>query len=163
MNSLLIENITEQNKQDDSYKTKQLGKVIESKYHLGDSTNNDFEELNYEIYFYEYSLIQKLFGNGFNYQKEFGIKFKKNDLVDYPHNIIISAFLYSGLVGGLFYLYFIIYVFRWFWKQKKKESLFGMLTILAFAYSMVSSNSHFDSTILAVFTLIPFLLNDKYK
>lgn len=185
MNSLFTENITEQNKQDDSYKTKQLGKVIESKYHLEDSTNNEFVELNYEtyfedynnfygqrterwkyafqIYFYEYSLLQKLFGNGFNYQKEFGIKFKKNDLVDYPHNIIISAFLYSGLVGGLFYLYFIIYVFRWFWKHKKKESLFGMLTVLAFAYSMVSSNSHFDSTILAVFTLIPFLLNDKYN
>jgi len=140
-------------------------KVINESYSFNKLYGERTERWKYafQIYFYEYSLIQKIFGNGFNYQKKFGIKFKKNDLVDYPHNIIISAFLYSGLIGGLFYLYFIIYVFRWFWLHKKKEFFIGMLTILAFTYSMVSSNSHFDSTILAIFTLIPFLLNDKYK
>ena len=109
----------------------------------------------YEIYVNEYSLAQKIFGGGFTYMNKFGTRFGESEL-DYPHNPFIDAFLYSGLIGGLIYLWFMVLVFFYYIKYRKHHLFFLICFIIVFLFSFVSGNTHFSIPVFTFLSLIPF-------
>ena len=112
----------------------------------------------FELWTSEYSWINKLFGKGFDYLDIFGQKFYPDeDRIDYPHNPILSAFLYSGLLGGFFYIYFLVLSFYYYWKYRKNHMLFFILFLVTFVFVFISSNSHFNVPIFAMLSLVPFI------
>jgi hypothetical protein len=116
------------------------------------------ERLRYGFYlfFNEYSIPQKIFGGGFNYMAKFGKKFDASKL-DYPHNPFMNSFLYSGIIGGLAYIYFMFLVFYYYVKYFKYHSYFFVCFIVVFFFSFVSANTHFSIPIFTFLSLIPFL------
>lgn len=112
----------------------------------------------YEIWQTKYNWCHKLFGHGFDYLEWFGEKFHNDPKrYDYPHNPIISAFLYSGIIGGLFYIYFLGMVFWYYWKYRKHHMVFLLMYLVTFFFMMFSGNSHFSVPIFTFLSLIPFL------
>ena len=106
----------------------------------------------------KYSMPEKILGGGFDYLTEFGYEFHNNrNRADYPHNPIISSFLYSGLVGGLFYIYFLVVTFIYYWEYRKYHMIFFLMYIVTFFFVFFSSDSHFDTPIFAFLSAIPFL------
>jgi hypothetical protein len=103
----------------------------------------------------EYSLRQKIFGNGFDYMEKFGKKFGESEL-DYPHNPFIDSFLYSGIIGGLAYLFFMFLVFYNYIKYFKYHTYFLLSFCVVFFFSFVSANTHFSIPIFTFLSLIPF-------
>ena len=111
-----------------------------------------------ELWKNQYTWPNKLIGKGFDYQDDFGRKFYPDeDRIDYPHNPIISAFLYSGIFGGLFYLYFLTLSFIYYWKYRKQHMLFFILYLITFTFIFISSDSHFNVPIFAMLSLVPFI------
>jgi hypothetical protein len=117
--------------------------------------------------FLSYDLKAKIFGDGFNYLSKFGQKYHANPArLDYPHNPIISSFLYSGIIGGLLYVYFLIIVFLNYWKYRKYHMIFFLMYLVSFFFMMFSGNSHFSVPIFTFLSIIPFLTKyyiDKEK
>jgi len=117
--------------------------------------------------FKNYTFTEKLFGNGFDYMYLFEKKFKHRNLTleeikenqygDYPHSPILSSFLYSGIIGGLFYIYFLILSLWYYWKYRKYHGIFFILYIVAFSFVFFSGNSHFSVPIFAILSFYPFL------
>ena len=111
--------------------------------------------------FNNYPLINKIFGNGFDYLYLFAEKFpdpsNPTKKTDYPHNPILSALLYSGIIGALYYVYFLILVFWYYWKYRKYHMLFFVLYLISFFFSFVSGNSHFSVPIFAMLSVVPFI------
>jgi len=111
-----------------------------------------------EIWLKEYNWQQKLFGGGFDYLEKFGNKFYPDeDRIDYPHNPIISSFLFSGIVGGGFYIYYLVLSFWYYWKYRKHHMLFFSLYLIAFIFIFISGDSHFNVPVFAVLSLVPFI------
>lgn len=112
----------------------------------------------------EYSGINKIFGGGFEYLELYGNKFYPDkNRIDYPHNPILSAFLYSGLIGGFFYLYFLVLSFKYYWRYRKHIELFFILFLITFVFVFISSDSHFNVPIFAVLSLVPFITRFMVK
>lgn len=106
----------------------------------------------------EYKWSEKIFGGGFDYLDKFGQNFYPDkNKIDYPHNPIISAFLYSGLIGGFFYIYFLALSFWYYWKYRKQHVLFFILFLITFVFVFISSDSHFNVPIFAMLSLVPFI------
>jgi hypothetical protein len=111
----------------------------------------------YKLYL-SFDLNAKIIGDGFNYLSKFGMRYHGNpQRLDYPHNPIISSFLYSGIIGGLFYIYFLIMVFWNYWKYRKYHMVFFMMYLVTFFFMMFSGNSHFSVPIFTFLSLVPFL------
>ena len=111
-----------------------------------------------ELWQTKYQWYHKLFGHGFDYLEWYGEKFFNDPRrYDYPHNPIISSFLYSGFVGGLFYIYFLVMVFYYYWKYRKHHMVFFLMYLVTFFFMMFSGNSHFSVPIFTFLSLIPFL------
>ena len=111
-----------------------------------------------ELWKTQYSWKNMLFGKGFDYLDKYGQKFYPNkNRIDYPHNPIISSFLYSGIIGGLFYVYFLVLSFYYYWKYRKHHALFFILYLITFAFIFISSDSHFNVPIYAMLSLVPFI------
>jgi hypothetical protein len=104
----------------------------------------------------EYSLKQKIIGNGFVYMNKFGSKFGESKL-DYPHNPFIDSFLYSGIIGGLVYIWFMFLVFYYYIKYYKYHIYYFICFLLVFYFTFVSANTHFSVPIFAFLSIIPFL------
>ncbi|MGC9375503.1 MAG: O-antigen ligase family protein [Bacteroidales bacterium] len=117
------------------------------------------------FYFNDFSLQEKLFGRGFEYLKVYHYVFDNegvnSDGIDYPHNPIISAVLYSGIVGAVFYVLFLLQVFYRYWKLRKRITLFAILYLLAFAFTFFSGNSHFSVPAFLILSLIPYAYDIK--
>jgi len=112
----------------------------------------------------EYSVIQKIFGKGFDYLPLYGEKFNDDsDNYTYPHNPIISAFLYSGLIGGFFYVIFLLIVFWLYWIYRKDLFLVFLMYVLTFIFSMFSGNSHFSVHLFALLSFMPFIYTYSIK
>jgi hypothetical protein len=106
--------------------------------------------------FKEYPLQKKIFGGGFDYLKLFGEEYNEAK-EDYPHNPFISAFLYSGLIGGFAYIIFMVSVCFLYIKYYRRHLFFLICFIIVFFFSFVSANSHFSVPIFSILCLIPFL------
>ena len=107
------------------------------------------------IIFKEYPWYKKIFGGGFDYLELFGKKFKDSEY-DYPHNPFISAFLFSGIVGGLVYIWFMFLVFYYYIKYYKHHVYFFICFLVVFFFSFFSANTHFSIPIFAILSIIPF-------
>jgi len=111
--------------------------------------------------FNNYPVINKVFGNGFDYLYLYAEKFPDSSnptkKTDYPHNPILSALLYSGIIGALYYVYFLILVFWYYWKYRKYHMLFFILYLITFFFTFVSGNSHFSVPVFAMLSVVPFI------
>ena len=111
--------------------------------------------------FKKYTLAKKILGGGFSYLEKFGTEFGEVKY-DYPHNPFISAFLYSGIIGGLAYIWFMFMVFYFYIKYYK----YHIFYFVCFLVTFLSANTHFSVPIFAILCIIPFLtkyLVDKEK
>lgn len=106
----------------------------------------------------KYPWYNKLLGNGFDYLEKFGRKFYPDEKkIDYPHNPMVSSFLYSGIIGGLFYIYFLLLSFWLFWKYRKHHMLLLVIYSIYFIFVLISGDNHFSVPIFAMLSLVPFI------
>lgn len=114
--------------------------------------------------FEKYTLINKIFGKGTDYGNKFAQKFFKNEMdFEYPHNPILSAFLYSGIVGGIFYIYFLSLSLFYYWKHRRQAKLLFILYLTGSFFVFFSGNSHFSVPIYALLSIVPFFINHFNK
>lgn len=116
------------------------------------------------FYFKQQPLNKKIFGSGFKYLKIYPLVFELPDVkikYDYPHNPIISAFLYSGIVGGLIYIFFLVLTFYKYWIIRRRMALLGLLYLVTFSYVFFSGNSHFSVPAFIILSLMPFVFDEN--
>lgn len=83
-------------------------------------------------------------GQGFDYIYMFSCKFGSCAAVDYPHNPVLSALLYSGVLGALSVLawlgYLLYLAFELFWRRSS-AAMCGLILIVHFPFILISSNT----------------------
>ena len=119
-----------------------------------------------EIY-KSYSITEKIFGKGFDYMAQFNKKFYNPDMTledirekqmyDYPHSPILSSFLFSGIIGGMFYLYFTALTFWYYFKNRKELQVFFIMWLIGYSFIIVSDNTHFSAPIFVILSLVPYV------
>lgn len=114
------------------------------------------------VIFKEYPWYKKLFGGGFDYLEMFGKKFGGKKY-DYPHNPFVSAFLYSGIIGGGIFVWYIFLVFYYYIKYYKYHLFFLVCFLVVFFFCFFSSNSFFSVPIYMILSIIPFLTRSIIK
>lgn len=119
----------------------------------------------FSLYSNKYSLFQKLFGNGFNYLKQFAIKFNVIlfNSYDYPHNPLIASLLYAGIIGFLSLLFYLGYSVYLIYSLKLYNFIILASYILISFFSLLSGNSYFSIPIYVAVTLIPFYIKYLYN
>jgi len=123
------------------------------------------QRVNYGIRLFseKYSTSKKIIGGGFDYLWDFGHEFyhRNNDrfYFDYPHNPILSAFLYSGILGGLSLIYFFCMTFLNFIREYKSLIYFICLYAIIFFFAFFSGNSIFGNPEFVFVSLVPFYFN----
>ena len=106
--------------------------------------------------FGNYSVLNQFVGNGFQYLKEYKQKFaRKEASYDYPHSPVLSALLYSGLIGVGVYIFFLVKVIQYYWKYHSELFGFAVFFIITVMFSFISGNSHFSIPALIFITIIP--------
>lgn len=104
--------------------------------------------------FYVSSLNQGIFGQGFNYLYLFVDRFPSYVAEDYPHNPLLSALLYSGMLGSVAVFSLITVSF---YKVIKYKDFFGkdflLIYFITFIFIFISGNSIFS------FKLFIFLMS----
>lgn len=114
-----------------------------------------------ELWRTRYDTKQKIFGQGFKYLEWYGDKFYGNPKrYDFPHNPIISSFLYSGIIGGVVYIIFLIMSLWLYWKKRQQLGIFFIMYLCCMFFSMFSGSSHFSFPLFAFLSFLPFL---EYK
>jgi hypothetical protein len=123
----------------------------------GELSHSRIERWRYGYYLFKeyYTLKQKVMGNGFDYLNQFGVKFGEATL-DYPHNPFISAFLYSGIIGGLIFLWYMFLVFYYYIKYLKYHKFFFVCFLIICFFSIVSADTYFSIPVFSVFCIFPF-------
>jgi len=117
-----------------------------------------------QIFSKEHNTIQKLFGGGFNFLNWFGYYFDKDKTrSDYPHNPFLSVLLYSGILGLIIYMIFIIKVFYYYIKYYRDYKILSVFFIITFFFSFFSAGSPFDPPIMGFFVTLPFFINSVHK
>ena len=113
-----------------------------------------------KIFSEQYSPSQKIIGGGFDYLWDFGHEFyyknKNRFYFDYPHNPILSAVLYSGILGGLSLLYFFCMTFLNFIWGFRSLIYFICLYVIMFLFAFFSGNSIFGNPEFVFVSLVPF-------
>lgn len=108
--------------------------------------------------FKDYTIVQKFIGNGFEYLDLYNKKFYPNkDKVDYPHNPVISAFLYSGIIGGLVYVWFLTLTLVYYYRYRKEIGLIFILYLVTGFFVFFSGNSHFSVPAFSMLSVVPFI------
>ena len=114
-----------------------------------------------ELWQTRYDTKQKIFGQGFKYLEWYGERFWRNpNRHDFPHNPIISSFLYSGIIGGVVYIIFLIMSLWLYWKRRKELGIFFIMYLCCMFFSMFSGSSHFSFPLFAFLSFVPFI---EYK
>lgn len=118
-------------------------------------------------YFKELTFLQKVFGEGFNHHRAYFLKFtlRKLNVTEgaNPHNPLLSALLYSGLIGAFTYFIFIIMLIIYTIKHNKILGVFSILLLLVFLFIFFSTNGVFTDPIFIVFSIFPFLVQNIKK
>lgn len=124
-------------------------------------TRTDRWKYAWELWQTKYSTTQKIFGHGFDYLEWYGEKFYNNPKrYDFPHNPIISSFLYSGIIGGIVYIWFLIMSLWLYWKKRKQLGIFFIMYLCCMFFCMFSGSSHFSFPLFAFLSFLPFV---EYK
>jgi hypothetical protein len=109
-----------------------------------------------EVFMDSLTFKQKIFGGGFDYLLMFGKKFREGKY-DYPHNPFLDAFLFSGIIGGLLYIWYMILVIYYYVINYKRHKFFFYCFFIVFTFAFVSANTHFSVPVFAILSIIPFL------
>lgn len=138
--------------------------IIKEHYTEEDTANNMISprterwKYAWEIWQTRYTMGQKIFGQGFDYLTWYGERFHNNPKrYDFPHNPIISAFLYSGIVGGIVYIGFLVLSILFYWKKRQQLRLFFVMYLCCMFFCMFSGNSHFSFPLFAFLSFLPFV------
>lgn len=117
-----------------------------------------------QVYFKEYTIFQKICGNGFHANYWFGLFFLNDkSQYDYPHNPLLSVLLYSGLIGLFFYCIYLFNVFKFYYAIRDKSFLFLILFLVVFYFSFFSAASPLDPPIMGFFCLLAYYFNFQNK
>lgn len=145
----------------------QLSDSVIHKYYSQDTINyftasrTDRWRYALELWQTRYNTKQKIFGQGFKYLEWYGEKFYNNSKrYDFPHNPIISSFLYSGIIGGIVYIIFLIMSLWLYWKRRKELGIFFIMYLCCMFFCMFSGSSHFSFPLFAFLSFMPFI---EYK
>ena len=113
-------------------------------------------------------LKAKLIGNGFSYLENFGEEFSipsKKLITDYPHNLFLSALLYSGVLGTLIIGLLFLQVCWIIFKLKELKLFMIIVFALSLIFNFFSGNSLFSISIFGFSLLLPlhayYLQNKK--
>jgi lipopolysaccharide/colanic/teichoic acid biosynthesis glycosyltransferase len=109
--------------------------------------------------FEDYSITEKIFGNGFGYLTDFGEKYRTG--IDYPHNPVLSALLYSGILGAIFVLFFLFVSFYYSVLYFNKHPLFAMMLFVCTLFIFFSGNSIFSVPIFLFLFSLSFLVRHQ--
>ena len=113
-------------------------------------------------YYSEQKLINKIFGSGFLYLEKFGEKFYLDSTrYDYPHNPILSSLLYSGLIGALFLLSFLLISLYYGFVYLNKYPLFSLMLFISSLFIFFSGNSIFSIPIFLFLFSMSFLVRHQ--
>lgn len=96
--------------------------------------------------FLEHNIPQQLFGKGFYYIELIGNQFGEAKY-DHPHNVYISALLYSGVVGLILLLISTFEAFKLYFSYRKVIGIMGVWFLLMLILNFSSSNSIFSTRI----------------
>jgi len=111
----------------------------------------------YQYFKKEHNTYEKLFGGGFDYLQAYSITFFNDpEHMDYPHNTLISSVLYSGILGGIIYLVFLLFSFYYGFKYRQHHGMFLIFYLLTFFFVFFSSNSHFELPLFTFLSIVPF-------
>lgn len=95
--------------------------------------------------FNDFPTINKIFGNGFDYLEKFIYAFPSNVLEDYAHNPIISALLYSGIVGTLLMILMLLNSIKTIYLNRNVLGMDFLLSfIITFLFIFIAGNSIFS-------------------
>lgn len=110
----------------------------------------------------QYDWKQKIIGHGFDYLEWYGLKYHNNpQRYDFPHNPIISAFLYSGIIGGIIYIIFIFMSLLLYWNKRESLGIYLILYLCCMFFCMFSGSSHFSFPLFTFLSFLPFIANNK--
>jgi|SRR5579862_4550728 len=104
------------------------------------------------------SAADLIFGNGFDYLQTFASEFQTHTKEDYPHNPIISAALYSGLLGAAWVSLALLCAGFEFLLRRKDDAYFGLLYLACVCFVLPSFNSILSGKFLMFLLVIPWLL-----
>lgn len=112
----------------------------------------------------DHTLLEILFGSGFEYLASYGERSLEVKEEGDPHNFVISSMLYSGLVGVMLILALIAYTFlRLYINKKIYGSEFFLVFLTTLLFWSVGGNSLFSVKILPVVILtILSVENEKH-
>ena len=105
-----------------------------------------------------YPFWEKIVGGGFGYLRKFDKKFPSYTgyfKVEYPHNVFLSALLYSGLFGFVVFLWLMYATIKLYISNRLNILLLAWLMI--FSFVIFSSDTIFELPLFAGFTILPFL------
>jgi len=108
------------------------------------------------------SFVHKLFGNGFFYLELFGQQFEEEQSTyGYPHNPILSALLYSGLIGALFVFVFLLISFYYAIIYFNRYPLFSMMLFVSLLFVLFSGNSIFSVPVFLFLFSLSFIIRHQ--
>ena len=131
-----------------------LGLIVEKK-ELGEtaiSTRTYYWQKSMDI-FWDYNIVQKIFGNGFDYLAILS----NNNLskLVYPHQPFFAQILFSGIIGGLFLLFFYTYQTALYIRNYKKLFPFFFIWMAMLFFTQFSGNTIFFYKATIIFSFIP--------
>lgn len=125
-----------------------------------DSVNDSFEDSrgvrwrHAEQLYGEYNPAEMIIGSGFSYLPDFGSTFDQDE-ENYPHSPMHSALLYSGLLGVVTLISFVLWtLYKAYIQHSTLGIYFLLLLIINFAFIAISSNSIFSSSSLMCMILL---------
>jgi len=107
-----------------------------------------------------YDPAARLLGKGFAWLPLYGEVFYGNTgRYDYPHNPLISALLYSGILGAMLYLGYLGTALLFYIRHARREGVFMVFFLVTAVFVSVSGNSHFSVPAFAFFAQLPFFFS----
>jgi hypothetical protein len=112
---------------------------------------------------YSFKLLQHagpaeaLFGQGFGYLRGFASAFQTQTEEDYPHNPLISAALYSGLVGAIWAMLLLIAAAIRYVANGTRDMYFGLLYVAALWFVLPSFHSLLSGKLFLWLLIMPWL------
>lgn len=105
-----------------------------------------------------FNVTQLLIGNGFSYLPLYGEEFLQAGKQDYPHNPLLSSFLYAGMIGFIVTLILVLIpIFRSIYEQKIFHKEYFLIYLIVLLFLIQSGNSIFSINILW-FLIVHFCL-----
>lgn len=102
-----------------------------------------------------------LFGRGYQYWLEFVPSNKQNIGTDYPHNLFISTFFSSGIIGLLTIIILFIYAFKVYQRNFRFLAPFFIGFLISFIYLFISGDQFFSNKAIVLLVYFPIILEIK--